>query len=109
LATLSNYTLSNPAVLSCNRLPASRFIARPFLLFFSNFDDLELYNYMNTTFSPVMENVFGQIDQIEREKWEFVSFVTIWQKWLGIDIQKISAYFNGTHRQAYSSIRFLAL
>jgi hypothetical protein len=90
-------------------MPASRFIAKPLLLFFSNFDDLQLYNYIQTTFSPVMENVFGQIEQIERDKWEFVSFVTIWQQWLGIDIHKVQNYFNSTHRQAYSSSRFKAL
>jgi hypothetical protein len=44
-AILLDYTLNGSVILAANQIPGARRILKPIFLYFSNFDDLMLYNY----------------------------------------------------------------
>ncbi len=44
-----------------NKLPGSRKILSPIFMFFGNFDDLWLYNYVNTTYDQKVQDTFDSI------------------------------------------------
>ena len=69
-----------------NKIPGSRKILRPIFMFFGNFDDLWLYNYINTTYDHVIQDTFDSIQKLEDEKWQTIPIKTIWENWFGFNI-----------------------
>ncbi len=47
-----------------NKIPGSRKILRPLFMFFGNFDDLWLYNYINTTYDHIVQDTFDSIQKL---------------------------------------------
>jgi len=93
-----------------NKVPNSRRLLRPLFSFFSNFDDLWLYNYVNATYNPVMQSTFDLIQKLEEEKWELVKFRNIWEEWMGMfEVHRAIDYFNSTERVAKTSTKFLSI
>ena len=53
--------------------------------------------------------MFDQIQKLEKQKWEFVSFTKIWYDGLGVNVHLIESYFNSSIRQSYTSQKFFAI
>jgi len=59
-----SYTFDSKGLKFINSIPGSRRLIKPIFIFFANFDDLWLYNYLNIDFNYVMQNTFDSVQKL---------------------------------------------